>query len=244
MEYNEEQKNRSIKDTLLQKIRVNELTMHPKSYFVLKAVLIIFVALAILIVSILILNFISFTIRINGEDSLLKFGEPGFLVFLQLFPWALLIIDTILIVFLEWLLRQFRFATKIPVLYLLIVILIVTVSVGLFIDRGTRLNDDFLSRADQHHLSAPFSNYFEGARQVPSSNSAICKCLITAIHGDTLIVQDVYTGTTTHLTIILPPNNSTATPTFNVGDTIFVAGERHDDTINAFGISQFPSQLF
>lgn len=230
-----------MKDEILEKIRTDEVTMRPKAYFVIKLTAVVLVALAILVVSIIILNFISFTIRINGHDSLLGFGFQGFLLFLGLFPWLLLIIDIGLIIVLEWVLKQFHFGNKIPVLYLLLAILIVTVTVGFLLDRGTSFNDEFLLRADKHALPSPFSNYFEGARQRPSQNGSTCRCLITAINGDNLSVEDLDSEATTDLSVIIPSNKSHITTNLIVGDVVFVAGQRYVNSIKAFGISQFPT---
>ena len=227
-----------MKEKLLERIRGGELTMRPRAYFTIKIVILGLVAIAILVVSVSILNFISFSLRLNGHDSLLRFGPQGALLFLQLFPWMLLITDIVLVVFLEWLVRQFRFGSKIPILYLLAGILIATVSVGLVIDRGTTFNDTFLDRADQHRLPGPFGDYFEGARRSPSPDSGMCKCTVTAIKGNILSAEDIDVGTTTHLTIIVPFDDSHATTSsLSVGDVVFIAGIRHGNTIEAFGIS-------
>lgn len=241
MENKQEQKNINMKDNLLKKIRTNEITMRPKYYFIIKIVLIAVVSIIVLVVSVAIFNFISFTTRINGHDSLLGFGLRGFIFFLELFPWLLLIIDIVFVVLLEWLLRRFRFGNKIPVLYLLIAILIIAVSVGLVIDRGTSFNDNFLNHADQHHLPMLLNNYFENARQLPSlEGNSTCKCIITAINGNVISAQDIDFVVPKPMTIVLSLPGSNATTSFSIGDVIFVAGRRHGNIIEAFGVSKLP----
>jgi hypothetical protein len=225
----------NMRERLLQKIELQELSMRPKVYFTLRVVALVLLALAVLVVSILILNFILFSLRINSHESLLSFGPRGVLVFLQFFPWWLLLLDVALISLVEWLLRGFRFGYKIPVLYLLLGVIAITTVSALLIDRGTNVNDRLLGRADRHEL--PFvGEFIEHARQ-PRPGSGVCVCRITAIAGNTITVADQRTGSTTSLTIVLPENDPRATTTMlEVGDTVVIAGDVDEGVIHAFGV--------
>jgi hypothetical protein len=75
----------SQKEPLMHKIEAQEISMRPKIYFTLQIAALVFVALATLVVSIIIFNFILFSIRINSHDSLLYFGSRGFEAFLSFF---------------------------------------------------------------------------------------------------------------------------------------------------------------
>jgi hypothetical protein len=140
---------KSMRERILEKIDTRELSMRPKIYFTLKVAALVLITLAVLVISIFIFNFILFSSRINGHESLLGFGPRGILTFLEFFPWWLLGIDIALIILLEWLLRQFRFGYKSPVLYLLLTLLVVTASTAFLIDRGTAFNDQlrFINKA-------------------------------------------------------------------------------------------------
>ncbi|MES2087803.1 MAG: hypothetical protein V4467_02290 [Patescibacteria group bacterium] len=243
MNNNPEQKIYTIKETILNKIRTEELTMRPKGYFVAKVAVLVGISVAILLVSVLIFNFIFFTLRINGHDSLLLFGWRGLFLFVEIFPWSLLFLDVILILFLEWMVRKFRFGYRTPVVYLLIGIFSATIALGLLIDRGTALNDDFLDQAEAHHLPSPFGGYFQGARNHLPDETGICRCVVTDILGNKLSVYDINTGTSTRLIIIVPPDDPMATTSLSIGDIIFIAGDRHGNTIEAFGISKFPPRV-
>jgi hypothetical protein len=136
---------------------------------------------------------------------------------------------------LEWLVREFRFGYKIPVLYLLFGIFVLTAATALAIDRGTDINDRLLVHADRNEL--PFGgDFYEGARR-PMPGSGVCVCTITAIAGNMLTVDDPRSGTTTSLIIILPLDDPRATTSsLMVGDTIFIAGDVKEGTIQAFGV--------
>jgi hypothetical protein len=226
----------SIKETLLARIQKNELTMRPKAYFFAQIATLIIVSAGILLISISLLNFILFSLRVNNHDSLLGFGSRGIMLFLSVFPWTFFVIDIALIVFLEWLLRRFRFASRIPVLYMLSGIFVATISFGLLIDRETSFNDDFMRQADAHHLPSPIEAYFIQAHHLLPLGSGMCKCTITAINGTVLSADDIDLSTTTHLTILLPEGSASSTSWLSVGDTVFIAGDRDGNTIEAFGI--------
>ncbi len=236
----EHEKTPSIKDQLLRDIRSGQLAMRPKFYFTLKMLALAAVALAALVVSIAILNFILFSIRIGGHDSLLSFGPRGFWAFIMFFPWSLLMVDIGLIVLLQWLLRKFRFGYQVPVLYLLAGLVVATTAAGFVIDRGTPLNDQ-LYEMRGHGLPSPLGRFYDRAHLPPPPGSGVCKCTITAIEGNMLTVKDTREGTTT-FTVLLPANDPRATTTnLDIGDVIFVAGDMQDGVIRAFGVRELPS---
>lgn len=225
----------NIKESVLRKIRAGHLTQRPQLYFTLKVAATVLVALAVLLLSVFIFNFILFGIRINSHDTLLGFGPRGLEAFLLLFPWPLFLLDILLVGALERLVRKFRFGYKMPVLYLLLALVGATVAAAAVIDRGTDLNDRLLHRADRHELFL-VGDFFEGARR-PMPGSGVCICSIKAIDGSTLTVTDTRSGTTTELTVLLPQDDPRATTTgLKVGDVVFIAGDADDNVIRAFGV--------
>lgn len=153
-----------LKEKILAKIREGEVVMRPKVYFTLRAAALMLVALVVLTLSVFICNFIFFTLRLNGHESLL--GRPGGLfLFLRFFPWGLLVIDIALIFLLEWMLKSFKFAYQKPTLYLALALVAVVLSAGFVIDRGTPFNDRVLMWADRGGLPPPFVQIYEGSRR-------------------------------------------------------------------------------
>ncbi len=90
---------------------------------------------------------------------------------------------------LQWMLRWFRFGYKTPVLYVVAALLALTVVSGLALDRATGLNDRFLGQADEHRLPPPFGDFYGGARRMPPPGNGFCRCVITAISGDSLSLK-------------------------------------------------------
>lgn len=211
--------------------------MRPKVYFTIKVASIIVLALVVLLISVFILNFILFSIRINGHDALLGFGPRGWGAFLHFFPWGLLLADIIFVVVLERLVRYFRFGYKVPTLYLLGGLLTSALLLGFIIDRGTDMNDRLLRQSDQHRGHPAFIDIYGGVRHPLLPGSAVCLCTVQSINDDTVIVKDKR-GTTT-LSLIFSDNEPNATSTgLQVGDTIFVAGEIKDGMMQTFGIKK------
>lgn len=226
----------NIKEKVLEKISTNELTMRPKSYFIWRSVTLVALGVSVLIISVLICDFILFSLRINGHYSLLGFGSRGLWMFFVFFPWGLLFLDTILIFLLERLLRQFKFGYRTPVLLLLFGLLIVTIATGFFIDRVTDLNEQLSLRAHDHQLIAPFNDYYDRAGH-PTREEGICRCVVTEVHNDSITAYDESLGTTTVFTITTPMDEN-ATATLKVGDVIYIAGDRDEHGFRAFGVQK------
>jgi hypothetical protein len=236
MTTNTEQPNSPVQRTVLEKIRDNQLTMRPRAFFTLQVVALIVVALLALLVSVFILSFILFSLRMSGQSLLLGYGSRGWYRFFALFPWGYLALDLFLLLGLEWLLRHFRFGYRRPIVYLLLGVLAVTISLSVLVDRGTRLHEKLLRQADGRMLPV-FGNFYEEVRR--PHRGGICRCIITAIEGNTLtVVDDHPRGTSTPMKIVLPP--SEATSSLKIGDRLFIAGDELGGELRAFGLRPFP----
>lgn len=233
-----------LQQKILDKIRAGEVSMRPRYHFVLKVAALVVVLVGIVLVSVFILNFILFSIRISSQDVLLGFGTRGIEAFLALFPWSLLAIDILLVFAAQWLLREFKFGYKLPIVYVLAGLLVATGAAGFVLDRVTGLNDELLSRFDRDELHGPVGQLYGGARRLPPPGQGICRCIITAINGNTLTVVDSHSTTT--LTVVVPEDDPHATTSgLSVGDVILIAGDGDSDTddivIRAFGVHKLPA---
>ncbi|HWP61622.1 MAG TPA: hypothetical protein VN495_03395 [Candidatus Paceibacterota bacterium] len=150
-----------LKDRVLGKIRSGEVMMHSRTYFALKIVALVIVLFLALVVSVLLFSFIFFTVRLNILDAMTHRGPNGFMLFVRLFPWHLLLLDIILIALAEILMRTFRFAYGSPTLYLLVGLIACVLALGLFIDRATSFNDDMRMRAHSNGLPEPLNDMYE-----------------------------------------------------------------------------------
>jgi hypothetical protein len=183
--------------------------------------------------SIFLSSFILFTIRASGQASLLGFGPTGWQVFLVLFPWRLSILEICLIILLQHSLRSFKFGYKIPILYLFGGVFVVMIVSGFAIDK-TPLHNILLQQADKNQLPPPFGNLYEGARRLPPPRYGIFFGTLTSITGNTFIINllnPMDSSTTTSMTVILPPGQTTIEE--KVGDRIIIQGKIIDGEIQA-----------
>jgi hypothetical protein len=228
----------NIKDNVLKKIQEGHVAMRSRASFILPTIALVAVMIAVLVVSIFLFSYILFSVRVSGYGALVGFGSHGLLRFLLFFPWFLLALDLFLIGLLGWIVRQFKFGYHRPLLYMFLGLLVLTILLSIAVDRGTRVHDDLLRRADRHELPGPFGEIYEGARQFPHPEHGTCLCAITAVQGNTLYAQDVNSTSTVMITV--PPGYPAEA--LHVGDVIFVAGgEESSSTIRAFGIHRVRS---
>lgn len=238
MNHNHEKKhtNETLRDKIMGQIKSEHISMRPRLFFTLQLAAVVLVSILVLLISVFIFNFILFSIRINSHDAFLSFGPRGIMAFLMFFPWGFLIFDAALICILEWLLRRFKFGYRLPILYVLGALLVITFATGFAVDRGTGFNERLMIREEGgRYVPPPFNMMYGGARRPP--HDGICRCTIKEIGEGTLVVEDYHRGVTTTLQILLPANDPRATSTdLQVGDVVMVAGDRDEDTIRAFGV--------
>ncbi len=235
----EAKKEKSIKDSILQKINSHEVLMRPKKSFVIKTVVLVLLAGLILLMSAVMFNFIFFTIRLNGQGYLLSFGSKGFWLFLKIFPWGLFVVDIASILFLEWLLQKFRFGYRMPGLFLLLGLLVVASVLGFTADRATPLNDRLLHQADMQHLLPALDSFYMNLREPEPSIDGVCNCVVTAIDGTVISAYQAENPSHT-VKIIIPPADPDLISIL-IGDSIFVAGHYHDGALYSFGLHKIMS---
>ncbi|MFZ1988039.1 MAG: hypothetical protein WAV21_03360 [Minisyncoccia bacterium] len=225
-----------IQHEVLERIRSGELRMKPRLFFVLKAVLVVFVAALILLVSVWLASFISFGLRVSGHDSLLGFGTQGSLIFLTIFPWWSALLDLILIVLLGWLLRRFKFGYRRPLLYLFAVLIVGGIGAGLVFDRETHFNDDRFEEAEAGKLFGSLESLYESAHSRAPEEYGIYRGFVLGVGEDSFVLThndhdaDEDDGTWT----VLPPFGF-AMEMLHTGDRVYVAGELEGNIIKAYG---------
>lgn len=122
----------SIKERILEKIKQGKVKMRPKIYFVFKTILIIFGIFLFLGLSLFLLSFIHFHLRISGLWYLPRFGLGGLAIYFKSLPWLLILVFIVLILLLEVLSRKFSIVWKKPLLYSFLAIFAILI-IGTFI---------------------------------------------------------------------------------------------------------------
>lgn len=231
----------STKETILDRINREGISMHSRTYFMLRLIGLAVLTLLILIISIFICTFIFFILRLNGHDALPAFGPSGWVLFLRFFPWHLLILDVLFVILLRYLLRTFPIAYRTPWVYAVLALIVVSISTGLVIDRGTRVNDDLLRRSDQGGVPFPIRGVYEGARRPLPPGVGAFRGIITNVASSSIQISDP-DRSGGPLLVQLPQRQRYDLPPFTVGQTVFIFGKETDGVISAFDIHPIDEQ--
>ena len=219
----------SMEAAVLEQIRTDKISMHSKAYYYAKVGLAILLALVFFGVSMLVFYYIVFLLRASGRSLLVGFGSRGFLFYLEAFPWWILAVDVLLVIMLERLVRQFKFAYRSPALYVLAGLLAVSALAGYGLAH-TRLGGDRPNGGQQS------AGIFNDARRAPLPERGVCRCTITAIDGAQLSVVDTENGDLP-LTVVLPADDAHVhSQGLQVGDKVFIAGDLRGGILYAFGL--------
>lgn len=219
-----------VPQRVLEKIKTDNISMHSRRYYRLRMAALLAVIVAIIVVSIFLLSFISFGLRTTGNSTLLGFGTRGYISFILVFPWILFVIDILLIIILERLLRNFRFIYRRAGVYILIGLLGLITLFAVAIDHVTSLHNKLLERADANAL--PFFNeLYEQLREPLDTDHGVCRCVVLTAAGPMLTVRgdsdSMHQGTP--FPAILPE----IAPPVMPGDRIFMLGSIRDGVFYA-----------
>jgi len=120
----------NINKEVLEKIKKEEIKMRPKSYFVLRGLLLILGAVFIFLLSFFFVSLIIFILRSNGSLLLPRFGFRGIGMLLTSFPYLLAIIALLFIIILEIFAKHYKFIYQKPLLYSIVGITIIVLLGG------------------------------------------------------------------------------------------------------------------
>ncbi len=226
----------NIKEKVLDQIKSGKVSMRSKAYFLAKLGLLTFVTILTTLVSIFLLSFIIFSSSVDGSIFLVRFGGSGLYNFVLTLPWYLLVVDIFLLLFLDLLLKSFRFGYKSPVLYLFIgtfvVVTIVSTSINL-----TSFHQRVMNSVGGGKIPF-FPNLYTGVgseKQKPGT----WKGYVGKINGNSFKFRYVK-GITGEFgdAEVFAVNEITVVGKLFEGDMVFVAGNILDNRIMAYGIKK------
>lgn len=230
-----------IQNAVLDKITQGVVSMRPRRYFVLQSLVLLGIAGGILTLSIFIVSFVHFQLAVNGHYALLSFGYRGFFALLSVVPWLLVAVDLVLLAVFEALIRHFKFGYRRSVLYLFIVCLILAGVAGLSLEEVTGYQHHLYEASEKNALPPFIEETYKGAYQKPPEASGLFRGVVedvqpasfTMSHND--LDNDEDDGSWT-----VSLEEGIALPLLSVGDRVYVAGTRTNDTIEAYGIQVLP----
>lgn len=213
----------NIEDTVLKKIECGEVSMKPKSYFVIKAGSLVFFTVLIFITSAILVSFLIFTLSNRGDLFLLSFGKKGLFKFFLMFPWYLLLINAFLLFFLDALLRKFKYGYHSPLVYLFLGTL-VFVTVFSFLINFTSFHDRMSDFIRRNHV--PFAGDFYDDIRKSHRERGVFRGRVSFIGEDYIILKpsDFDSDARGDLKIYTPKGMDPRS-FISMGEEVFIAGD-------------------
>ncbi len=212
-------------------IQSGKVHMHSPLHFTVRLVLLVCLLIGVLILSLVLINFIVFSIRFYGHIDLLTFGIRGFVTFFTFFPWFLLAVDVLLITASLYLIRTFRFGYTMPIVYLGLLLFVTVVGVGYMMRHHTDgVNESMMRHILDDRMSTLLPSFVEGVR-IPPEKRPLCRCKVVEIHeGGIVIGEDMRTGRIVRFALD-PVNKNATTSGLVPGDIVIIAHDQYrDDT--------------
>jgi len=129
------QNQESIGQAVLAKIKKEGVKMHPRIYFVARAVFLAFVIVFAVLLILYFASFAVFSLRASGAWFLPRFGGPGLKIFFASLPWIPILIVGAAIVLLEMLAKRFNLVYRRPIVYSLLAIIVVAIIGGFLLEK-------------------------------------------------------------------------------------------------------------
>ncbi len=227
---NEENKQIHIKEEVIKKIESGEIHMTSKAYFVFKLVVLAFLVVLIFFTSIFLLSYILFSLSAGGHFFLLRFGVEGVYNFFVTLPWFFLVINVLLVLLLDRLLKSFKFGYKSPALYLFIGTFVFVTLLSTLVNY-TSFHGTMERRAYENKL--PLGNDLYSGTRSPKALPNSFRGFVVSIEDNTFMMS---IGTTTIKVVAV--KDLELKNHLKEGDLVFVAGKIVDREIKAYGIKK------
>lgn len=148
---NEPNNQESISARVLGLIREGKIRRYPRAYFLIRVAAILAVCALLVATVTFVVSFMLFSLHESGQQFLLGFGWHGIAVFLQLFPWGPALLSVFLIIVLGWLLRDFKFGYRFPILFAFVTLICICGALALVVE-ATPFHRSLLQKADDDQL--------------------------------------------------------------------------------------------
>lgn len=227
-------KENNIQEKVFEKIHAGNVSMHSRTYFILRTAIVIVTALFVLLLSFFAFSFVFFNVHESGARFLLGFSGQGLMASISLFPWAILLFAIALLVIFETVLRTFSFGYRTPLLRAFLWVVVVGI-VGSTLLSLTPIHSSLLNKADTDGLPVigPLYTQIQNSRQ----EQGIYRGEITSITDTAFVISynDTDHDSDEGSWIVEPPPGFDLL-TLTVGEKVYVAGQLKDNIIYAYGI--------
>lgn len=213
--------NSKLKDCILDQAKAGDIQMKPKSYFLLRSVLIGFGITVVFGLSMYLASFVLYTASRNGLWSLPQFGFRGYGLLFSNFPWILLLITVSFIILLEIFVKKYTSLYRRPLVYSALGVVVIIVVAGLITQE----------LPTHQKLAKPLHNGF-----LMHDFDEVHPGVITEINKDTFLIKQP-----DGVVVLVATSTKTNFPRlqeFVVGDWVVVIGDIEDGILVAEGIHE------
>jgi hypothetical protein len=227
---------KNIASEILARVHKGECKQRPRWYFVMRLVVWIALLLTLAASVAILASFIFFGEYVSGEHCLLSFGWRGFMVFMSILPWPLILVEITLIVLLEVAVRRFVFGYRAPILYLFAGLVAVGTLIAALIN-ATPIHTMLLEKARKHDL--PIIGEWYEHIHVSHESEGVFRGVIISVASSSFIMahNDFDNDADDGVRLVILPNGISDTA-FTIGDKVIVAGDATNTVIQAYGIER------
>lgn len=212
----------NIEEEVLKKIECGDVKMKPKSYFLVKAIILILFTFSIFVLTTVLVSFIIFTLLNRGDLFLLGFGGKGLYKFILMFPWYLLVVNAVLLILLDYLIRRFRFGYNSPVIYLFLGTLVFVTTFS-YVINYTSIHRMLYGFASRNNL--PYAGMMYDRMRIIHNEDGVFRGVVTSIGDDYIIVKPANFQNHSELIKVYAPEGIDLKNFVKVGEEIYIAGD-------------------
>lgn len=226
---------RSERGRIMDAIRKGKVHMKPRWQFVLLSIFAVTGALLVFLTLVYIASLGVFFLRDSGALFAPSFGGMGWWVLLHSLPWLLIILLIIFVVVLEWLVRQYAFVYKKPLIVSLIGIVAV-IFVGGFLISQTPFHRTLMLSARRGLLPPALMFIYRGPLEAPPPGDVYRGEILSTGHNGFLMMDEGGAGTTS--VILTPQTRLPYGEDFSPGERVLVVGDMASGSVEAFGVRE------
>ncbi len=238
----ENQQLNKIKEQIFEKIKSGEVNMKSKYYFLIKIILLAVTIFVTFLLSAFIVSYVLFSIKTSGNVLLLGFGARGFYHFILTLPWIVLCVDILLILFLDWLLKSFRFGYNSPVLFLFIGTL-ASITLLAYLINLTSFHNSVMRMSEDRRIPVA-GDFYKGLKKSHGGQGVFLGEVISINGTSTFYAKysDYDRDVDDTVRVVLPDGFSVYSIYLSPGDHIFIAGDKNLDEIRAYGLRKLTEE--
>lgn len=227
----------NIKDRVLEQIHAGRVHMHSRAYFIARLLAIVGTAVVAFLVAIFFASFVMFALNESGDVSLLTFGPRGLSVFFSLVPWVTIGFVIALLIFLEFLLRSFKFGYSIPILRVFTAVSAFAIMASALVF-ASPLHSRLLGIADNDAL--PVIGELYKVTHVSRKEQGVFRGVVTSLASSSFTIahDDIDRDADDGVWTVASPSGLSAGGAPKVGDKVYIAGDVEDNVIHAYGIQK------